>query len=256
MPDTAHTAAESYSEDSHLLAVGSAPVAASTAPQVIEPVAEAAVLPHQGLRALPRNLCAKAALVLLVAAGVSSGAALALSRRAPWVGSGLGRVSVEEAFVGRAETPQPRPQVIKKFVPHAGYTGPLKVKGKMKIRTTPVAPFTQKLEWHLSGVDPKCGVTNITGIKGACGIHIHEGTDCSKDTAGHYYTGDHDPWGVIHYTSKNGRANLGGKKDPSGIVNVVTGHSADAINGHTVAVHDSTGAKVACGLIRYKQRAR
>eukprot|EP00418_Pyrodinium_bahamense_P058850 CAMPEP_0179167046 /NCGR_PEP_ID=MMETSP0796-20121207/82105_1 /TAXON_ID=73915 /ORGANISM="Pyrodinium bahamense, Strain pbaha01" /LENGTH=392 /DNA_ID=CAMNT_0020869699 /DNA_START=41 /DNA_END=1219 /DNA_ORIENTATION=+ len=250
MTGTAHKGAEPDNEVSCLLANSSAPVAASAEQRVMEPAVEAAPS-RQVAWALLGTPCARSALVLLAAAVVSSGAAFALVQRPRWAGPGPGRVSPTAAFLGREATPQPRPQVIHTFVPSAGYTGPLRVTGKMEIRTTPVAPFTQKLEWHLSGVDPQCGVVDITGIAGACGIHIHEGTDCSQGAGGHYFAGAHDPWGVVHYAAKDGCTNLGGPADPSGFVNVVTEYNADAINGHTMIIHDSTGAKVACGLIRY-----
>ena len=93
------------------------------------------------------------------------------------------------------------------------------------------------MTWDLSGADTSGG------------IHIHDGTSCescSATTCGHYFdsaTVSVDPWGASTYTSDaDGHAAADGPT-------ILTGLDAAAIDGKIVVVHDSTGNRIACGLI-------
>merc|ERR1712159_411102 len=79
----------------------------------------------------------------------------------------------------------------------------------------------------------------------AGGIHIHTGKSCSNP-GGHYWdeseVGTADPWLTVKY-----RSNLNGVA--SGSVKIQSGHSLRENVGHAVVLHDSTGTKIACGLL-------
>merc|ERR550534_2556084 len=101
----------------------------------------------------------------------------------------------------------------------------------------------QTIGWSLWGVDPRCWKVP-SGVPNACGIHIHVGESCYADAGGHYWNTtliDHDPWAAVTYRS------LG--LWTVGQTQVVTGLTNYEVLGHTMIVHDSTGARVACGII-------
>ena len=93
-------------------------------------------------------------------------------------------------------------------------------------------------------------VGTMTGLESCAsgGIHIHTGVSCAvaDDVGGHFFDGmDTDPW-TTTYTSDSSGAS-------STVVTMETGFSvgSDALRvaGRTVVVHDSSGARVACGVI-------
>lgn len=102
-----------------------------------------------------------------------------------------------------------------------------------------------RIIYNLAGVEEACKTPGTAS--NACGIHIHEGTDCKDATqpGGHYYNTHKyksDPWASIVYVpSDTGKA--------VGSVNVGYGESWTTSIGRVLVVHDSTGARVTCEKI-------
>jgi len=133
------------------------------------------------------------------------------------------------------------------LAPYPGYTGSLKVTGKV---------YGWKNSWNdeaaiyydIAGLEAECA-TAPEGVGNACGIHIHEGKTCDDAAAvgGHYYNKDSitdDPWSPVTYSSrKDGRS--------SGQVSTKIGEGQD-VHGRAIVVHDQTGGRVACALIKGK----
>lgn len=137
---------------------------------------------------------------------------------------------------------------VSSFEKYPGYSGKLEVAGSMGIDLIGTGvEASQVLTFNLTGGDPVCGTADITGVPNACGIHVHMGRDCGNASTigGHYYDQDKiasDPWKPIMYTAKSGKA-LGVT------IKVVTGVTSEDVAGRTMVVHDSSGARIACGAI-------
>jgi Cu/Zn superoxide dismutase len=93
------------------------------------------------------------------------------------------------------------------------------------------------------GLAPNLAATDCTA-KNGCGAHIHGGTGCaSKEEQGeHYYVGvTVDPWLVERYTSDSfGEATFAG----------VLAIGTDDIEGRTFLLHNATGSRVGCGVLK------
>lgn len=134
---------------------------------------------------------------------------------------------------------------VSEFEVYPGYNGPLRVVGGFAVYEIsqeggPVL-FT---EVDLTGLEP----SDATAIKMG-GVHIHEGKTCLT-SGGHFWNKERfpvDPWLFTKWTS-----NFEGKCAVAYPVNV--GFSLLENDGHAVVVHDSTGARVACGILRRVQR--
>merc|ERR1712078_492271 len=125
--------------------------------------------------------------------------------------------------------------------PYPGYSGSLKVTGDVKGYLS--RSGNAYVTYTLNGLEDACKSTP-EGVANACGIHIHEGKTCDDADAvgGHFYdkdTVESDPWASKVYTSK-GEFAYGSFKTEIG---------TDDIKGRALVVHDSTGGRVACGLI-------
>mmetsp|Transcript_33332 Transcript_33332/g.65474 ORF Transcript_33332/g.65474 Transcript_33332/m.65474 type:complete len:620 (+) Transcript_33332:1855-3714(+) len=74
------------------------------------------------------------------------------------------------------------------------------------------------------------------------GMHVHVGTSCddASKVGGHYWVPPSglDPWDAIFWTSQQGSATVEG-----------TGLALADVVGRTVVLHDSTGARWACGVV-------
>lgn len=144
----------------------------------------------------------------------------------------------------------PKKLSVNGFVPYVGYTGDLKVDGKVDAGGEEVDDaFAQDLSWYLQGVDPECSQAPQPDVSNACGIHIHAGMSCYANADGHYWNETEfpeDPWKSVVYKSWS---------NPWGVFAwqhseaVITGLQNSAANGHTMIVHDATGARVACGIL-------
>jgi len=137
---------------------------------------------------------------------------------------------------------------VSNFTKYPAYEGDLVVAGVVSIDLIGTgAEASQVLTFNLTGIDPTCGATSISGVANACGIHVHVGGQCGNaDTiGGHYYDQEaiaSDPWTPITYTVTGGEA--------SGVtIKVVTGVTSEDVAGRTVIVHDASGARIACGAI-------
>jgi len=88
--------------------------------------------------------------------------------------------------------------------------------------------------------------------KGGCGTHIHAGTTCDDSTAvkDHYYNSnvfDSDPWSSVTYIS-----NEDGRSSTLTTLTGGNGYSLEENANHAMVVHDSTGTRIACGLLQLK----
>lgn len=92
------------------------------------------------------------------------------------------------------------------------------------------------VEYDLSGLEP-----SATG-----GLHIHVGTSCENaaDVGGHYYAPKAGPdyWSNANWVSD-------AKGDAKGSFRLLSSLDGDDNEGHAVVVHDSTGARVGCGVL-------
>jgi len=125
---------------------------------------------------------------------------------------------------------------------YPGYEGSLKVTGEVNAYLSRTG--NAYVTYDLKGLEDACKTTP-EGVGNACGIHIHEGKSCDDASAvgGHYYGVDSDPWGVLGYNSRYGKAR--------GSVKAPIGQGQD-ISGRAIVVHDSTGGRVACALLPSK----
>lgn len=97
---------------------------------------------------------------------------------------------------------------------------------------------------YTEGVAANLGAADCTATNG-CGAHIHSGFSCASSSAqgGHYFATDRvsvDPWIDERYTS-----------DANGLgtyANVIDIGTAD-VKGRAFLIHDSSGARVGCGLL-------
>jgi len=77
------------------------------------------------------------------------------------------------------------------------------------------------------------------------GIHIHKGLSC-EESGPHYFTSNTDPWTEVKWKS-NQQGNAKGMID----LKLDSGYYGFSSNvNHAVVVHNSSGARVACGIIR------
>jgi len=140
---------------------------------------------------------------------------------------------------------QPKAEVVPSIGKYGTYDGALQVSGDVRITVADGDFFAaQRLSWNLTGVDPMCAEPVVADAPAnACGIHIHEGPDCT-DAGGHYYNPElsEDPWKHVTYGTVSGRSE---GKD----VVVVTGENMYDVNGRPFVVHDHLGARVGCGFI-------
>jgi hypothetical protein len=119
------------------------------------------------------------------------------------------------------------------------------VSGKVTISVTPTGLLgvgsASNLEANLIGAD--CAYAN------GCGVHVHSGTACTDASAqgGHYYVMVPDPWANVRYIGTNAAGNA------SYTFSVPT--TATDIDGKPFIVHNSAGARVACGILRHSTNA-
>jgi len=135
------------------------------------------------------------------------------------------------------------------FGPYFNYAVGLQVRGRVMIEGQGVGMYAQQiLSWNLNGVDPLCKRVP-ENVSGACAIHIHVGTSCYTDALGHYHATSPDPWHQITYKVGTCPITHGHRCASAHGVHVVTGLTNSEVLGHTMVVHDHTGARVACGII-------
>lgn len=143
----------------------------------------------------------------------------------------------------------PQKEIVNAFVAYFSYTGSLEVSGSVFVEGNGVlAEASQELHWILYGVDPACA-SGPGDAGNSCGVHIHTGMDCTSNAGGHYWNStaiSEDPWATISYTTKNF---LGKDYAFAYNVQVVTGLTNFDTLGHTLIVHDYTGARIACGIL-------
>jgi len=112
------------------------------------------------------------------------------------------------------------------------------------------------LSWSMTGTDDFCNGDGVRA-KNGCGLHIHEGTSCLKsaDVGGHFYSEDHflghngsDPWeDVVYYSDR---------RHSVGTTSLVIGKEMRDILGRAFVVHDHSGIRVACGVIKTGPHAK
>mmetsp|Transcript_642 Transcript_642/g.2689 ORF Transcript_642/g.2689 Transcript_642/m.2689 type:complete len:185 (+) Transcript_642:83-637(+) len=143
-------------------------------------------------------------------------------------------------------------QIVNAFVPYYTYEGALKVSGfVMVVGAGNLSTASQTLSWKLSDVDPKCETPPAEDANpNACGIHIHEGMSCTENAGDHFYNKtlvSTDPWIPVKYLAVEGNGSTWSTSARK--LKVVTGLSNDDVLGHTMIVHNSTGGRIACGIL-------
>merc|ERR1719321_2026171 len=128
--------------------------------------------------------------------------------------------------------------------PYPGYEGSLKVTGEVDAWLSKSG--NAYVTYNLKGLEDACKTTP-EGVANACGIHIHEGMTCDDADAvgGHYYDADSitdDPWKPLTYTAGKYGFSFGNVKATIG--------KGQNINGRAIVVHDQTGGRVACALVK------
>ena len=106
------------------------------------------------------------------------------------------------------------------------------------------AATTQEFAIRLSKADPRC----LAGKNTKCAAHIHTGTTCASaaKVGGHLNAGKkQDAWGAVPPYVAAGDGTVQGYS-----FKLNTGLTMDQIIGHVMVVHDSTGARIACGEIK------
>merc|ERR1719203_2020608 len=132
---------------------------------------------------------------------------------------------------------------VAEFKKYPGYEGELAVSGSVSIQQ--VGEKAQVLMYTLIGADGECSTTNRPTEANGCGIHIHQGTDCSNadDIRGHHWDKDKFPearWKYIEYVGD----------ETIGTTHAVkTGLPVKDIQSRTLVVHDFKGARIACAQI-------
>lgn len=93
--------------------------------------------------------------------------------------------------------------------------------------------------------DLRQGVVSSQG-----GIHIHKGTTCDDATkvGGHYWDADlgEDTW--MHTTWESDS-----KGHSEGTFEVKTGYNYEQNISHAVVIHNETGARIACGILKVEK---
>merc|ERR1712232_314177 len=105
--------------------------------------------------------------------------------------------------------------------------------------------------YSLSGLDPACDSSEPYPPNG-CGIHVHEGTDCAS--AGNHFPSKTmnttDPWKDIRYKTAAGSGDASGSD-----VKVNTGKTMSDLMGRAFVIHDSTGKRAACTVLKQSKYA-
>lgn len=135
--------------------------------------------------------------------------------------------------------------LIKNFGPYPGNELTYHPTGYVAI--TPAGAYHVKLEWNLVGLDGRCA-EECTAAN-CCGVHFHSGGSCENagDVGGHYWNEDQmsDPWGPVrYYSNEDGYSN--------GQYAINFGFHLTSARGRTFVIHDFTGARIACGIFRYR----
>jgi len=139
---------------------------------------------------------------------------------------------------------------VRSLVKYPGSSTKLRVAGKMTIATRGQgAQSAQQLKWSMTGLDTACvkGWLEVARPGNSCGVHIHSGKTCENaaEVGGHYWERDaleSDPWAPIIYSTADGSS-----VETLEFLN--TGLTSGDILGRAMVVHDSTGARIACGII-------
>jgi len=149
------------------------------------------------------------------------------------------------AECGGAPAPAPGPPVqlaASSFEKYFSYTGDLVVAGSVTVQFADESATSLAILGDLEGIDLSCTGTQ-DGSGNACGVHVHAGTSCAENALGHYFSGGSDPWVPITYTDP-----VGGAVEFL-YSSIDTGYTATAMEDKVIVVHDSTGARIACGKL-------
>ena len=98
------------------------------------------------------------------------------------------------------------------------------------------------------GLESNLHVSDCMGVANCMGVHVHEGKSCvSTDSqGGHYFSGDADPWAAAVYpeTDSNGTTS-----PLNAEFTVDIGIDTEDLSQRAFIMHDSSGGRVACGLL-------
>eukprot|EP00586_Coscinodiscus_wailesii_P009670 CAMPEP_0172508330 /NCGR_PEP_ID=MMETSP1066-20121228/211143_1 /TAXON_ID=671091 /ORGANISM="Coscinodiscus wailesii, Strain CCMP2513" /LENGTH=106 /DNA_ID=CAMNT_0013286263 /DNA_START=307 /DNA_END=627 /DNA_ORIENTATION=- len=95
--------------------------------------------------------------------------------------------------------------------------------------------------FRLKGLQEKCD---------KCGIHVHEGTSCDRPTGQHYWAANDDPWvkGMGAYYN----VLMFGESTGEFVMN--DGYAVSEHRRRTVTIHAQDGTRIACGVLRPRER--
>ena len=129
------------------------------------------------------------------------------------------------------------------FAKYPTYTGSWMTTGGVKVTSSGTV---QTLHWiFTAGLDPQC--SGPCTDANCCGVHFHVGKTCGShaEIGGHYWNStmfSTDPWLYIQYNAS---------AMPSIMMDVAvdTGYEVADVAGHSIVVHDFTGARIGCALM-------
>jgi len=109
----------------------------------------------------------------------------------------------------------------------------------VEVRETSIS----EMKYYFIGTDPAC--ENGTTTPYACGVHVHVGVSCEEPAGGLFFQSpvETDPWATVNYMHNTDGVTTGTVTD------LMTGYSGEETVGRVVAVHDATGAPVACSTL-------
>lgn len=133
------------------------------------------------------------------------------------------------------------------LAPYPDYNGDLQVAGHVTVeRFRSKGLVGLQLFWSIDGLENQLCLTVPAGVANACGMRVHKGETCddSSEVGGHLHDEgkrEEDPWHIV-YTATGG-VSVGGARTVVGMDNY-------DVLGHALVVRDSTGERVACGIIK------
>lgn len=150
---------------------------------------------------------------------------------------------------GRIVLAENVPLKTQQFVRYFDYSGDLDTEGVVSVGQAGTGTGgTQVLFATLNETDAVCDGTQ-TADPNVCGMHIHEGTDCSSDASGHYWNKADiatDPW-INRYKTENESSEVSQVN-----LAIKTAFDLEDMENRVFVVHNSVGSgqRVACAQLK------